>query len=48
MAYAVLLPERFRGCCTFGATTLSRKVVDSPALPFQQRPDYSERLNDLL
>jgi hypothetical protein len=40
MAYAVLLPERFRGCCTFGATTLSRKVVDSPALPFQQRPDY--------
>ena len=23
MTYAVLLPERFRGCCTFGATNLN-------------------------
>ena len=25
MTYAVLLPERFRGCCTFGATNLNRR-----------------------
>jgi len=38
MAYAVLLPERFRGCCPFGATNfvlgiggLSRAAV--PASP---------------
>ena len=36
MACAVLLPERFRGCCTFGATDLAIEVVDSPAPPFQQ------------
>jgi hypothetical protein len=41
MAYAVLMPERFRGCCPFGATYRCFKAVNSPARPFQQRPDYS-------
>ena len=46
MAYAVLLPERFRGCCTFGATTLSRWWT----LPRcrSSSANYPERLNDLL
>ena len=44
MAYAVLMPERFRGCCPFGATYRCFKAVNSPAPPFQQRPDYSDEL----
>ena len=47
MTGAVLMPERFRGCCPFGATYRHRaKAVDSPAPPFQQRPDYSEWTSD--
>jgi hypothetical protein len=40
------LPERFRGGCPFGVTTMDLQVVNSPAPPFQQRPDYSERISD--
>ena len=36
LAYAVWVPERFRGCCPFGGTTLDLEPMSSPALSFQR------------
>jgi hypothetical protein len=40
MAYAVLLPERFRGCCPFGATYRGLNGGELSRAAVQQRPDY--------